>query len=262
MEAVLRELQTLYLGLLWPFVRIAATLASAPVLGEMMMPLRARLLVALILAVAVQPALPDLPAISPFSLLGVMTVFEQVMLGGLIGLVFHLVLSVMLLFGALASSQMGLSMAALNDPMNGTSSDAISALMYVVFVLLFFSSGGHLVLTQVLARSFHVWPVGSFWFDAAALLRLALGVGWIFAAALMLALPLAFAALAVQLGAGMLNRVAPPLNLFALGFSITIMFGLLLVSLLVPSLPDHFMRMLTHVVGLLDSLAPAPPVTP
>jgi len=260
MEALLHQLQDVYTVLLWPFFRFAAALAVAPVLGEALVPVRARMLLALVLAVAVQPALPPPPQVDPVSLHGVVLVFEQVLVGGMIGLAFHLVLAALTLFGVLASSQMGLAMAMLNDPVSGTPSDAVSALVYVVFVLLFFAFDGHLLVTHVLARSFHVWPVGAASLDDGALLRLALGVGWIFAAALMLALPLVFAAVAVQFGSGLLNRVAPTLNLFALGFSVTIAFGLLLVMLLVPSLPGHVQRMLAHVVGMLDGLAAAPGV--
>ena len=260
METLLHLLQGIYAAVLWPLFRIGAALAVAPVLGESLVPVRARMLLALVLAIAVQPGLPPLPEVDPISLRGAMLVFEQVLVGGLIGLAFHLVLSALTLFGVLASSQMGLSMAMLNDPMSGASSDAISALVYVVFVLLFFAFDGHLLVTHVLARSFHVWPVGAVSLHGLALHRLALGVGWIFAAALMLALPLVFATMAVQFGSGLLNRVAPTLNLFALGFSVTIAFGLLLVMLLAPSLPGHVQRMLGHVVGLLDSLAVVPGV--
>src|SRR5690606_17723378 len=257
-EALLHQLQGVYTVLLWPFFRFGAALAVAPVFGEAVLPVRARLLLALVLAVAVQPALPPAPEVDPVSLHGVLLVFEQVLVGAMIGLAFHLVLSALTVFGTLASTQLGLSMAMLNDPVGGTSSDAVSALVYVVFVLLFFALDGHLLVTHVAARSFHVWPVGAVSLHGLALQGLALGVGWIFAAALMLALPLVFAAMAVQFGAGLLNRVAPTLNLFVLGFSVTIVFGLLLLLLLVPSLPGHVQRMLLHVVGLLDGLAVVP----
>src|SRR5690606_2916845 len=158
MEALLHQLQGVYTVLLWPLLRFGAARAVAQVLGGALVPLSVRMLLAVELAVAVQPALPAPPQVEPVSLQGAMLVFEQVLVGGMIGLAFHLVLSALTLFGVLASSQMGLSMAMLNDPMSGSSSDAVSALVYVVFVLLFFAFDGHLLVTHVLARSFHVWP--------------------------------------------------------------------------------------------------------
>jgi len=262
MEEVLRELQTLYPALLWPFFRFAAALSTAPAIGEATVPLRARLLLALVLSIAVQPVLPPLPPIAPLSLAGLMTVIAQVLIGAMLGLVFHLVLAALQLAGTLVSTQMGLSMAALNDPVNGSSSDPMASLMYLAFLLLFFTFDGHLVVTQVLARSFHVWPVGGSGPDAQALKQLVLAVGWIFPAALMLALPLVFATMVVQVGTGFLNRAAPALNLFALGFSITVIVGLVLATRMMPALPDQFVRMNAHVLDLLDAMAPARGATP
>lgn len=259
MEDVFTQLLPLANAIVWPFCRIAAALAAAPILGEVMVPVRIRLLIALILAVVVQPGMPAPPAIDALSPQGMAAVAEQVLIGGLLGFMFHLVLSALQIFGTIASSQMGLSMAQINDPMNGQMADVLTSVMYVVFILLFFAVDGHLILTHVLARSFAVWPVGSFAFDLDALKRLAFAVGWIFSAALALALPLMFATLVVQVGLGLLNRAAPALNLFALGFSVTTMFGLLLLTLLLPSLPDHYGRMVEHVLEVYDQLALPPP---
>ncbi|WP_404546962.1 flagellar biosynthetic protein FliR [Dyella jejuensis] len=251
----MQQLPALVAAVIWPFCRFAAAFAAAPILGEAMIPMRGRALIALALAVVSQPAMPAMPAVDPVSLPGVALMAEQVMIGGLLGFAFHLVLSGLMVLGTMISSQMGLSMAMMNDPVNGAPSDAMSSLLYVLFVLLFFSMDGHLVVTQVLARSFQIWPVGGTGLDAASLQRMAHGVGWVFAVALMMALPVVFAILVVQMGMGFLNRVAPTLNLFSLGFSITTVFGLLLVTALLPAVPEHFGRMMTHVLDLLDSLA-------
>ncbi|HGL4260740.1 flagellar biosynthetic protein FliR [Burkholderia dolosa] len=258
MEIVLAQLLPLANTIFWPFCRIAAALAASPILGEVMVPVRIRLLIALILALVVQPGIPTTPAIDPLSLAGVAAVAEQVLIGGLLGFMFHFVLSALQIFGAIASSQMGLSMAQINDPMNSQMGDVLTSVMYVVFILLFFGVDGHLILAHVMARSFAVWPVGSFAFDLGTLKHLAFAVGWIFSAAVALALPVVFATLVVQVGLGLLNRAAPALNLFALGFSVTTMFGLLLLTLLLPSLPAHYGRMVEHVLAVYDQLATQP----
>jgi flagellar biosynthesis protein FliR len=251
----MQQLPTLVAAVVWPFCRFMAALAAAPVLGEAMIPMRARALIALALAVVAQPVLPDMPNVDPISISGIAVMAEQIMIGGLLGFSFHLVLGGLMVLGTLISSQMGLSMAMMNDPINGQPSDAMSSLLYVLFVLLFFSMDGHLVVTQVLARSFEIWPIGGTGMHAEALERMAYGVGWVFAVALMLALPVVFAIMVVQMGMGFLQRVAPTLNLFSLGFSIYTLFGLLLVTMLVPAVPEHFSRMMAHVLDLLDSMA-------
>ncbi|VWC74799.1 flagellar biosynthetic protein FliR [Burkholderia contaminans] len=255
MELLLPELMRIAAAIIWPFCRIAAALAAAPILGDAMIPMRARALAALVLAFTVQPGIPAGPSIDPLSLAAVAVIGEQVAIGGLLGFAFHLVLSALLAFGSIVSSQIGLSMAQMNDPMNGQPSDVLSNVMYVLFILLFFAVDGHLLMTQVLARSFDVLPIGGSAFDSSALRRFALAVGWMFSAAAALALPVTFATLVVQVGLGLLNRAAPTLNLFSLGFSVTTMFGLLLVVLLLPSLPDHYHRMVIHVLDVYDGLA-------
>jgi len=187
MNAVLAELLVLLPALWWPFCRYAAAISIAPFLGESVVPVRARLGLALALAVATLPAMRGLPPIDPFSLHGVVTAIEQAVIGLLFGLAFQLVMTILSLLGFLVSSQMGLSMAVMNDPGNGSSSDVISNLLYLLAALLFFAMDGHLVLTQVVFDSFKVWPVGSGLLPQ-SLARLAASLGWVFAAAILLAL--------------------------------------------------------------------------
>lgn len=253
MNAVLAELLVLLPALWWPFCRYAAAISIAPFLGESVVPVRARLGLALALAVATLPAMRGLPPIDPFSLHGVVTAIEQAILGLLFGLAFQLVMTILSLLGFLVSSQMGLSMAVMNDPGNGSSSDVISNLLYLLAALLFFAMDGHLVLTQVVFDSFKVWPVGGGLLPQ-SLARLAASLGWVFAAAILLALPAVFATFVVQVGFGLINRVAPALNLFSLGFPVVTLFGLLTLGLVLHYLPQHYLRLSGQMLNLLQGM--------
>ena len=145
---------------------------------------------------------------------------------------------------------MGLSMAVMNDPMSGMSSDVVSALLYVLCIFVFFSIDGHLILTSVVGASFHAWPVGG-GVSYLTLQNIAYNVAWVFSAALLLAAPVIFSALVVQLGFGFLNRVAPALNLYSLGFSAVTIFGLFMLGYIVRALPAHYIRMTDQVLELL-----------
>ncbi|MGQ3136854.1 flagellar biosynthetic protein FliR, partial [Phenylobacterium sp.] len=119
MEPVFGQLLATLLAMWWPFVRLLAMLSFMPVVGENMVPITVRVLLALALAVVLLPvAQPPVP-ITPFSLLGIVTTIEQVVIGLNIGLCFQLIMAVFTLLGFMASSQMGLSMAVMNDPMSG-----------------------------------------------------------------------------------------------------------------------------------------------
>ena len=76
-------------------------------------------------------------------------------------------------------------------------------------------------------------------------------MAWIFAAAMLLAIPIVFSTLVVQLGFGFLNRVAPSLNLFSLGFSLITIFGLLMLAQIIRFLPEHYIGMTNRVLEML-----------
>jgi len=250
MEAILLDLPGLLTSLWWPFCRALGLLSAAPFLGDGMVPISARVLLALVLAVAMLPFSTPAAEIEPLSLHAVLVTAEQALIGFGIGLAFQLVTSALTVLGYLLSSQMGLAMALMNDPVNGIASDVVSVLLYVLGGLVFFAIDGHLVLAQVLGASFRNWPVGG-GLGLATFESIAYAVGWMLAAALLLALPVVFSALVVQLGFGFLNRIAPALNLYSLGFSAIIVFGLFVLGWLVRHVPEHYVNMTGRVLELL-----------
>jgi flagellar biosynthesis protein FliR len=250
-------LYPLLLGLLqqmwWPFVRVMALLAFAPVLADGMVPMRVRVLLALTLALVLMPATGPAVQVALFSGGGLALTLEQVAIGAVIGLALQLVTASLAVLGYLLSSQTGLAMALLNDPVNGSSSDVLSVLLGLLGILVFFSIDGHLLVVGVLAASFKAWPVGG-GLQALTLQTLAYNVGWIFAAAFLLATPVVFSAWLVQLGFGFLARISPSLNLFSLGFSVVTLFGLLMLAFLLRHLPGHYIAMTQRSLDLIAQM--------
>lgn len=238
-------------ALWWPFARCMAMLSTAPVLGENYVPLPVRALLSVALAFMMLPITKGAPMPDPFSLAGVVAMVEQAVIGGVIGLALQLTMAVVSMLGFLASSQIGFSMAQMNDPVNGQQSDVMSAMLGLVGILVFFAIDGHLVLVGVLGQSFRAWPVGS-GYSGLLLHTVALNVGWVFAAAILLALPIIFSTLVVQIGMGFLNRIAPSLNLFSLGFSLVTLFGLLMMAQVVRFIPEHYVQMTNQVLEMLQ----------
>ena len=242
-------------ALWWPFCRSMAMLATAPALGDAMVPMPVRVLLSVVLSFLLLPethgaAMPD-----PFSLAGVVVMIEQAVIGGLIGLALQLTMAVMNMVGFLAASQVGFAMAQMNDPINGQQSDVISALLGLIALLVFFAIDGHLVLVGVLAQSFKAWPVGTAIGSTAGpmlMQAVALNVGWVLSAALLLSLPIVFSTLVVQFGLGFLNRVAPSLNLYSLGFSLVTLFGLTMLVQIVRFVPEHYVQLTNQVLEMLQ----------
>lgn len=255
MEPVLAQLLPMLTAIWWPFCRILAMFIGAPVLGEAVTPVTVRILIALVLAVLMLPITGGSGGvggydIDPFSMHGVVATIEQALIGFVLGLAFHFAMSVIGVLGFMVSSQMGFSMAVMNDPMNGQSSDVVSALLSVLSIIVFFAIDGHLVISNIIGQSFRAWPLGQ-GYTPMLLNAVAYNVAWIFSAAMLLAIPIVFSTLVVQLGFGFLNRVAPSLNLFALGFSVITIFGLLMLAEVVRFIPEHYVRMTNQVLELI-----------
>lgn len=209
-----------------------------------------RVLFALLLSVIALPETRDID-VHVFSAHGVLVSAEQILIGLLFGTAFHLVHAVFMLLGYLVSSQMGLAMAVMNDPLNGSSSDIVSGLMLVTSILLFFSVDAHLIVVQVLYSSFKVWPVGRE-VDLLSLRPIIYQITWVLSTTSLLAAPLVFSTIVLQIGKSYLSRATPSINLFSLGFTITTVFGLLMLGGMMDSLPDHYIKMTAHVLEILE----------
>ena len=251
MEALRAQLNDLIIGLWWPFCRSMALFSAVPYLGDTPVPVVARVLLSLALAVILLPVAAPAAHIEPASLQAVAVTAQQLLIGAGIGFAFQLTTAAVTVAGFVLSAQLGLSMATMNDPINGVSSDAVSAMLTVLITLVFFSIDGHLVLTGVLGASFHAWPVGLAP-SMDNLSVLAHCFTWIFSAALLLALPVIFSTLLVQMGFGLLNRINPMLNLQSLGFAAITLFGLFVLGYLLRFVPGHYVRLTDQVLDLLQ----------
>lgn len=249
-QALLAPLMALVL----PFFRILAFLQFAPVLDNRVFSRRIRIGLALTLTVIITPMLPNNVVLTGlFSLRAVILIGEQLLWGILFATALHLVFVALQTAGHILSMNMGLGMAMMNDPVNGSSTTVISQIIYVFCGLLFFIMDGHLLLVTILFKGFDYWPIGQA-INQPTLALVARGLGWIMASATLIALPTTFVMLIVQGGFGLLNRVSPTLNLFSLGFPISMLFGLLCISMLITSIPDHYLNLTNDILAQLDAI--------
>ncbi|MCL1038750.1 flagellar biosynthetic protein FliR [Shewanella corallii] len=223
----------------WPFCRLMGAFVMMPFLGHVHIPATVRILLAFMMAALLGPTLPPPPQVDPVSLAAVWLVTEQILIGFMLALFLTLMIHVMTLLGAMMSMQMGLAMALVNDPGSGSSEPILGQMFLMYGTLLFLALDGHLVAIGVVVDSFHLWPVGQGIF-ALPLMGLVERFAWMFGAAFMLALPAVLAMLVVNLTFGVLNRSAPSLNIFSLGFPMAMIMGLLCVLLSFSGLPTRY----------------------
>lgn len=214
---------------LWPFFRLSAFFILVPVLGARLIPVRIRLGLAFIITVALYPLLPDMPIIEALDLATFIIILEQILIGTTLGFLVFIMMQIFILAGQTISMQMGLGFASMVDPANGVSVAVLSQWYQVLVTLVYLAVNGHLITLQVVLDSFATFPVGQGLFTLDSWLRLAEFGGWLFRASLMLALPAITALLLVNLMFGVMTRAAPQLNVFALGFPISMLAGLVII---------------------------------
>ena len=223
---------------MWPFMRVGAMMFAAPVFGNTQIPVRIRLLISVVLTVAVMPAAGAAPAMDPFSAQALVTALQQVVIGLAMGLMLALAFQTVVIAGESIALTMGLGFATMVDPQSGQSVPVISQVMQVVITLLFLAVGGHLMFIEMVAASFGPLSLGG---PGLAQQDLSLVFGWatqMYAGAVLIALPAITMMLIVNIALGVMTRAAPQMNIFSVGFPVTMLVGFVLVTvLIIPSLP-------------------------
>jgi flagellar biosynthetic protein FliR len=219
---------------IFPLTRILALLATAPVFSNAAMPARLRLVAGLAIAMALAPALPPPPPIIAGSWLGLTVIVEQLLIGSMMGFALRIAFAAIDVAGELIGLQMGLSFATFFDPVAGGQTPVMTQFLGLLTALFFLAMNGHLLAIYLVAESFTVLPISSLPFHAVSLAALVKAASMMFSLGVLLALPLITALLVTNLALGVLSRVAPALNLYAVGFPVTMALGFLVLLLCLP----------------------------
>ena len=238
---------------LWPFVRVGACLMVAPVFGTSFVPPRSRLLLAAALTLLVAPLLPP-TNVAVLSATGFGIVAQQMLIGVAMGFVVQIVFDALARAGQLLANSMGLSFAFNVDPLRGASTPVLGQFYSIIVTLTFLALNGHLALLEVLVDGFRSLPVGIDGLGTDGLWQVTLWGGQIFRGALLVSLPGVTALLVVNLAFGVVSRAAPSLNLFAIGFPVTLVCGLVIVMYGLPSVQQSFIGLMREAFMLMGHL--------
>ncbi|MES3041129.1 MAG: flagellar biosynthetic protein FliR [Pseudomonadota bacterium] len=228
-----------------PFVRISAAMMAAPLFSHRAIPRQIRLGVALMLALLLMPWQPAMSDFNPLSLQGLLLTANELILGICLGFMLQLVFEAVMFAGQFIATGMGLGFASVIDQQQGISVAVMGQFFMLITMLLFLAMNGHLAFIKLLADSFVAWPVGTAVVQPETFGVLLTAIGGMLRNALGIALPAVVALLVVQIAMGVMSRAAPTLNLFAVGFPVTLMLGLLVVERTLPALLPQVQRLLT-----------------
>jgi flagellar biosynthetic protein FliR len=242
---------TLYL---WPFLRIGACLMVAPIFGAAFVPARTRIVLAAAITLLVAPILPVQPTVALLSATGLVVTAQQLVIGVAIGFILQIVFDSLAMGGQLLANSMGLSFAFNVDPLRGVSTPVVGQLYMLLVTLTFLALNGHLTVLETLVDGFRTLPVGVDGLGTDGLWQVSLWGGQILKGSLIIALPGLTALLIVNLAFGVVSRAAPTLNLFAIGFPITLVCGLFIILLGLPAVQGGFINMMREGFALINDL--------
>jgi len=239
-----------------PLFRVTAVLMTMPVFGTTLVPARVRLYFALAITVVIVPGLPPMPEVHALDLSALLLIAEQIIIGALFGLSLQLFFQIFVIAGQIVAIQMGMAFASMVDPANGVNVAVIGQFLTMLVTLLFLAINGHLVVFEVLTESFTTLPVGSgllvnhFW-------DLVGRLSWVLGAALLLVLPAITALLVVNIAFGVMTRAAPQLNIFSIGFPLTLVLGLGIFWISLADILPHYHALASEALQWMRELARA-----
>ena len=178
----------------------------------------------LLLPSALESANRNALAITPASFL------TETALGLAFGMAASLVIAGAEFAGELMTTSIGLSGAAIFDPVNNTQGAILASFMQIIALVLLLGSGGHLLMLQAVSRSFETFPLGAPIDISRGLFALVISAKTIFATGVQFASPVIAAILLTNIALAVLGRAAPQLQIMSIAFPLQIGIGLLTVA--------------------------------
>ena len=215
----------------WPFFRILALIAVSPFFGARGVPVATKIGFAFVLTVLVAPLLAPMPAVPPASAQGLFVLGQQLLIGFALGLAIRVVFTAVEMAGHIVGLQMGLGFATFFDPQNSAQIPVMGQFLGLIAILLFLAINGHLLVISALVESFRALPVDLHPLAGEGWKTLALWGGEIFRAGLLIALPALAVLMMTNLALAILTRAAPQLNIFVVGFPLTLAIGFIVIAL-------------------------------
>ncbi|MGM0541620.1 MAG: flagellar biosynthetic protein FliR [Pseudomonadota bacterium] len=238
----------------YPFVRIGAMLSIMPIYGIRAVPVQAKLFLTLFITMAVAPSLSLPPPVDPLTWQGVLFILQQVLIGLAMGVVFLVVFQAFVVAGHMIAMGMGLAFASMVDPGTGSQAPIVSQYFTIISTLLFLALNGHLLVIQMLVDSFEYLPIGTSFLNRESL-RLIVEFGsYMFSAGVLISLPAITALLLINVAFGVVTRAAPALNIFAVGFPVTLLTGLVMLSLTTPLILPHLQELIHRAMDVITQL--------
>ncbi|TKD52359.1 flagellar biosynthetic protein FliR [Sphingomonas baiyangensis] len=240
--------------LVFTMLRVGAAFLVAPVFSSVSVPVTVRVSLTGAIGILVMNAMPVPAPTQVFALTTVLAAAAEILVGLALGFILQIAFAAPLVASEVIGTSMGIGFATAINPQSGASTPALGNFLSILMTLLFLSIDGHLVLVDLILRSYTLLPPGEAWLGAAALRNIALFGGYAFLAGLLLALPVGFLLLSINLIVGMLSRSAPALNLFAVGLPASLLAGVVALFVAMPAMGEYMLVVIREALDATQTL--------
>ncbi len=239
---------------IWPFIRISAMMLVAPIFSTRSIPVRFRVLMALLVTLVVVPILPPLPLVDFISGEALLIAIHQVLIGAIMGFALQLAFNLFVMSGHILAMQAGLGFSMMNSPQDGIQVTVVGQLYLMLATFLFLALDGHLILIREVVNSFNILPIGINGISSTGYWMLISWGSQMFQSAVMMVLPAMTALLMVNVSFGVMSKASPQLNPFSVGFLITIILAFAIIYITLPTLVPYFERIMTAIFQLIQDI--------
>lgn len=221
------------------FVRVASFVYIAPFFSMSNTPSRVRVGLAFFISVLLYQTGPE-QEVAYDTLTGyTIIVMKEAVTGFLIGFGANLCTAVVSFAGQIADMEMGLSMASLFDPATKQQTTITGVYYNYMVLLLLMISGMHRYLLKALAETYELIPInGAMFHDDALLQALITFMGDYIIVGFRICLPIFAVMIILNAVLGILAKVSPQLNMFAVGIQMKVLVGFCVLFVTTAMLPD------------------------
>lgn len=247
-------LPVLAAAFLLTFARVGTMVMLMPGVGELNLPARVRLTIALVLTAILLPSHQKAYTVDLTSLAPVLTMlFQEIVIGAVLGLTARLAISALQVAGSVVAQQLGLGFVTAIDPTQNQQGMLVGNFLTLLGITLVFATNMHHMVIAAMNDSYIIFHPGEMPLVGDAAQHVTRIVATAFRIGIQLSAPFLVFGLLFNLGLGVLSRLMPQMQVFFIGLPLSILLGLVLLLLVIGAMMGTFVG---YLQGVLGELAP------
>ncbi|CAL4326147.1 flagellar biosynthetic protein FliR [Buchnera aphidicola] len=247
------QLITLISNFFWPMVRILSFFSVAPIFNDKLINKKSKIVLSGIISSLISPFLPEVHA-TLFSYIGFLLLFQQILIGVVLGFTAQLLFATVNLSGEIIGLQMGLSFATFFNNNNHIGISIISRLLNIFFLFFFLVLNTHLYLISILIDSFYSVPIDDYFINTNIFFDLLNFSSHIFLNSILFILPVIIILLAIGFIMSLLNRLSPQISIFSIGFPLNLLIGMWVLYSLISIMFPFFEKLLNELTFFMSHI--------